>query len=245
MKYYVFYPDKPDIGTKLEAANQRAAAAQFFAQHPRSDDRLISVVPRGIFGTVVQFRTSDFLDDRTRQSIAEVLSPSDSYRQASRQYDFGGSLVLSAVLFGYDAVLTGSFLMTFLIGPIWLLVAIIKALIRRSNWSLSLYRIATPLVTMGLVFANAWLQSKVARSHAELIIQASKQYQQSHGNFPPTLDALVPEYLRSVPSAKYCLVFGNYWYTDFEGRHDLMWVEIPPFGRPYYLFEEARWGYLD
>src|SRR4029077_12640957 len=158
--------------------------------------------------------------------------------------DLRGSLVLGALLLGYD-VLTGSYLMTLFGGPIWLLVSLIKALIRRNNWSLSLYRIVIPLVTMGLVFANARLQSKIARSHAELIIQACKQYQKSHGIFPPTLHALVQEYLRSVPRAKYSLIFGDYWYSEWKGRHDLMWIEIPPFGRPYYIFEEARWGYLD
>ena len=70
MKYYVFYPDKPDIGKKLEAADQRTAAAEFFAQHSRSEDRLISVVPRGMLSTVVQFRTVEFMDDSMRQSMS-------------------------------------------------------------------------------------------------------------------------------------------------------------------------------
>jgi len=159
--------------------------------------------------------------------------------------DLRDSLILGAALFGYDAVLTGSFLMTLFVGPIWLLVAIIKALVWRNTWSRSIYRVAIPIATMALVFANAWVQSKIARANAEVIIQACKEYQKSHGIFPSTLDALVPKHLRSVPRAKYCLFLGNYWYTEWRGRQALMWMAIPPFGRPYYVFEEARWGYLD
>jgi hypothetical protein len=156
-----------------------------------------------------------------------------------------GGLILAALLLGYDAMLSGSFLLTLFVGPIWLLVAITKTLIRRNNLSLSMKRIVIPLVTMGIVFANAWLQSRIAHVNAELIIHACTQYQKSHGTFPPTLQALVPEFLSSVPRAKYSLVLGDYFYSEWEGKHDLMWVQIPPFGGPYYMFEEARLGYLD
>jgi hypothetical protein len=156
-----------------------------------------------------------------------------------------GSLILAYGLLGYDALLTGSFLMTFLAGPYWLLFAIARALVQRNNLLLSAKRIVLALVTMGIVFGNSWLQSRIAHRNAELIIHACTQYQKSHGSFPPTLETLVPEYLSSVPRAKYSLIFGGYLYSEWEGKHDLMWIQTPPFGRPYYMFEEARWGYLD
>jgi hypothetical protein len=51
-------------------------------------------------------------------------------------------------------------------------------------------------------------------------------------------------YLPTVPRAKYILFAGDFLYLTYKG-HRLMWVEIPPFGRPYYDFEEAKFGYLD
>jgi hypothetical protein len=70
MKYYVFYPDQPNIGIKIEAADPRAAAAGLFAQHPRFDDGCINVVPPGILSKVVQFRTPEFMDDAMRASLS-------------------------------------------------------------------------------------------------------------------------------------------------------------------------------
>lgn len=155
------------------------------------------------------------------------------------------SLIGAGVLFGVDIVIYGSFLFSVFAGPIWLLVAVAKAIFRRSDWGVSVARIVIPVVTLVLVFTNASLQSRMARANAERIIDAATRYGAATGAYPKTLDMLVPKYLDSVPPAKYALAFGDFMYTEFKGEHTLMWVSVPPFGRPYYKFEQARWGYLD
>jgi hypothetical protein len=156
-----------------------------------------------------------------------------------------GSLICAGVLLGVDIVVYGSFLFSMFVGPIWLLIAIARAIMHRRDWRLSVTRVVIPLVTLALVVGNAFLQSGIARANAERIITACTQYRASNGVYPKTMDVLVPKYLDSVPRAKYALVLGEFSYSELDGQHSLMWVSTPPFGRPYYNFERARWGYLD
>jgi hypothetical protein len=156
-----------------------------------------------------------------------------------------GSLMTAGVLLALDVLLYGSFLFSFFVGPIWLLFAIAKAIVRRNNWALALKRVLIPLITLGVVFGNAWLQSRVARVNAELIIDACARYKTNTGVYPAKLGDLVPGYMRSVPRAKYALLWGDFFYMDYKDQHSLMWIEIPPFGRPFYDFEKAKWGFLD
>lgn len=168
------------------------------------------------------------------------------------------SLIGAGIMLGLDGVLFGSALYSFFVCPIWFLVAVVKAIIRRQNWRVAVAKIAIPAVTLALVLGNARLQSLVAKAHAEKIIEASMQYQATNGIYPRTLHELVPKYLDSVPRAKYAFV-GEFYYWACGGRfpsvcarsgakdgqHMLMWIKIPPFGRPYYILEQAKWGYLD
>jgi hypothetical protein len=156
-----------------------------------------------------------------------------------------GSLIGAGVLLGIDVVVSGSFLFSMLLGPVWLLVAIPKAIIHRRDWRVSVTRVVIPLVTLVLVFGNASVQSRMARATAERIINACTRYQATNGIYPKTLGILIPKYLDSVPRARYALIFAEFRYWELNGQHTLMWVSVPPFGRPYYKFEEARWGYLD
>jgi hypothetical protein len=89
--------------------------------------------------------------------------------------------------------------------------------------------------------------SERARKSAEQIIAASRAFEQRHGRLPATLEELVPEFLPAVPPAKYSGPHFGFVYDvgPDSGRHVLSWTEHIPFGRPFYVFEEDRWGYLD
>jgi len=116
---------------------------------------------------------------------------------------------------------------------------------------------ATARATVGGVLGGAVLLVTVlrpnragsdrARKNAEQIIAASRAFQQKHGRLPATLEELVPEFLPSVPPAKYSGPHFGFVYDagPDSGRHVLSWTEHIPFGRPFYVFEEDRWGYLD
>ena len=89
--------------------------------------------------------------------------------------------------------------------------------------------------------------SERARKNAEQIIAACRAFHAQHGRFPLTLEELVPGFLPSVPPAKYAGPHFGFTYEVGPGdkRHVLGWTEVIPFGRPYYVLEEDRWGYLD
>ena len=155
-----------------------------------------------------------------------------------------GSLITAGVLLALDVLVYGSCLFSFFVGPIWLLVAIAKAIFRRNSWTLSTKRILIPMITLGIVFGNTVLQNGMARRHAEMIIKACTIYRADKGVYPTKLDELVPAYLSSVPRAKYDLFAGNFFYMIAD-EHLLMWVELPPFGQQVYDFEKAKWTHLD
>jgi hypothetical protein len=150
------------------------------------------------------------------------------------------------MLLFWDAVFTGSFLMSLLACPIWFLVSILKNTIQRPGWKLALIRVAIPALTLGLVLANDAVQYRIGNANAPLIIKACEDFHAANGKFPKTLDELVPQYLTSIPRAKYCLAFGEfrYWKLDDE-RALLEWCVMPPYGWKIYNFDDRRWGYLD
>ena len=85
----------------------------------------------------------------------------------------------------------------------------------------------------------------MAETNAARIITACEDYHAANGKFPQTLDDLVPQYMHSIPRAKYCMMFGEYRYWNMEGRHTLEWYAIPPYGRKRYNLEDKKWNYLD
>jgi hypothetical protein len=88
----------------------------------------------------------------------------------------------------------------------------------------------------------------MATGNAKRLIQACQKYREAHGDYPEKLSQLVPDYLGSVPMAKYCCFMGEFQYwssSDEPPRHLLLWCEFPPFGRHTYLFERGTWRYID
>ena len=157
------------------------------------------------------------------------------------------SVVAAAVLLAWDGALTGSYLMSSLVCPIWFLVSLLKNAIERPGWGLALVRIGIPVWTLGLVSANNAVQLGVAEANAQRVVTACEEYHAANGRFPKNLDELVPQYMNSVPIAKYCLgppsSFSYYNYSG--GTPKLVWQVVPPHYRKIYNFETRRWSYLD
>jgi len=87
--------------------------------------------------------------------------------------------------------------------------------------------------------------SERARTNAERIIAACRAFQARHGRLPDELEELVPDFLPELPPAKFDGPHFGFTYSVMHERHVLGWTHIIPFGRPFYVFEEDRWGYLD
>ena len=144
-----------------------------------------------------------------------------------------------------DAAVYGSILLSIFACPIWFLASAVKNIVKKPGWRIALIRLALPLLTLGIVVGNSALQSRIAKFNAERIVVAVEQFRSTNGSYPNKLDELVPRYLEAVPRAKFCLVFSEFMYLTSNEQHTLMWVSIPPFGRPTYNFEQRKWGYLD
>lgn len=118
-------------------------------------------------------------------------------------------------------------------------------------------RWGTPRERRRLVVAAAWLgfglaglaanrlNNALAADRAERVIGACERYQAKHGRLPERLEQITPDFLASVPRAKYTLVFGRFQYLSEKGGHWLVWTVLPPYGRQAYSFEEERWRFLD
>ena len=77
------------------------------------------------------------------------------------------------------------------------------------------------------------------------IVEAVESYRSPHGAYPRQLEELVPRFMAEVPSAKPVLMADKFRYWQHEGKPQLMYVEVPPFGRRVYSFEERTWQVID
>jgi hypothetical protein len=160
--------------------------------------------------------------------------------------DLGLSICGAFTLLFLDVVLFGSYLFSFPVCSIWFLVSILKNAIQRPGWKLAIIRISFPALTLALVLANNSVQLRIAESNAARIIKACEEFRAANGELPKTLDELVPEYLPSIPLAKYCLVLGEFRYWNRDEEHPtLTWYVVPPYCRKIYDYEERRWSILD
>jgi hypothetical protein len=155
------------------------------------------------------------------------------------------SLAGASILLAWDVGNSGSFLLSLMVCPFWLLGSVLNNLAQRPGWSVALVRIAIPGLTLGMALGINELQLRMAYANADRIINACNRFHADRGMYPSKLDELVPDYLASVPRAKYCLAWGEFVYFDWGDKHMLMWYYIPPYGRENYFLERGEWHFLD
>lgn len=85
----------------------------------------------------------------------------------------------------------------------------------------------------------------IARERAESLVMAVEQFNAKHGRYPERLEEIIPEFISEIPKAKYVVIADRFRYFKSDSRHSLMYVEIPPFGRRIYTFEDRKWTTLD
>lgn len=107
--------------------------------------------------------------------------------------------------------------------------------------------IAIYSIMMASVVATIQANNRIARGRADEIVAALKLYRSATGDYPVRLMELVPGYMPVVPRAKYTLMFNefDYHYDPTARRGFLMYVALPPFGRPTYRLDTDTWEYLD
>lgn len=165
---------------------------------------------------------------------------------------FKSTIILAAGLFVLDAFVLNQGVVALVIILFVLFVLMPRALwALRSSRRLYLERLTKTgiylLACVAVFVANA-MQNRMANRRAVEIGQACLAYHAKYRHYPQRLDELVPEFLPSVPLAKYSLggsaVFFYAWRPD-GGEPMLFYEAMPPFGRRFYHMETGRWEFLD
>ena len=171
--------------------------------------------------------------------------PEDVKPNIRRNCGIGGSIFAAILLLFFDVANSGSYLMSSIFCPVWLFISIVKNASQRPGWRVALLRIAIPILTLGVVWANNSFQWRIAEANAARIVKACEDFHAANGRFPKTLDELVPRYTPRVPRAKYCLTWGDFVYVNNQGTPILWWYVVPPYCCKIYNFEQHRWSCLD
>lgn len=156
------------------------------------------------------------------------------------------SLAAAVLILAWDVGLSGWFGASLIFCPIWFLVSLLKNTYQRPGWGLGLIRIAIPVVTLGIAWTNNSVQLRIANANAMQVVAACEEYHADHGKFPKSLNELVPQYMRSVPRAKYCVgPWCGFMYYFNQGNAMLVWYVVPPHYRRIYDFNTREWSTLD
>jgi hypothetical protein len=160
-----------------------------------------------------------------------------------------GAGLLLALFWGFDWLVMNVPFFGCLGAGLLALVFLVMGLLRRKNRKpagrLLLALSLASILCIGLTVATVRFNWHMGQKNAERIVVAVRAYQKDHdGAFPGSLEALVPHYMDRVPSSRIGIMSGYRYQTD-EFRTTLMWIRIPPFGRPGYDFVEDRWWYAD
>ncbi len=103
------------------------------------------------------------------------------------------------------------------------------------------------LAAISILVTNG-LQNRIADRKAIMVGDACEAYRAKYHHYPKQLSALVPEFIPSVPSAKYGLLGGEHFFyssRDDDAEPILFYQAVPPFGRRFYHMKSRSWGYLD
>ena len=161
-----------------------------------------------------------------------------------------GTVIAAGVIFVIDAFLMCQGVWS-LLGAVVLLIVTLATIRKTSNVRVVVARLAIAILLAPSVWASLYAQNELARARAATVIAAVDRYHAERGSYPKALADLVPTYLPSIPRAKY-QTFGEFTYIDgrtgdpgAEQRPILLYVALPPFGRPTYDFRSHSWGYID
>jgi len=106
--------------------------------------------------------------------------------------------------------------------------------VKNQNARPQFYKCVVYTVAAPLVFGTNHINNRIAGNRAIELVAVIEKYKDDQGEYPNNLESLVPEYLDSVPWAKYHAM-GEFRCYGGDA----------PFGRPTYWFGRQQWGYVD
>jgi hypothetical protein len=165
--------------------------------------------------------------------------------------NLANSACIAAVLFVGDAFMFNQGIIAPGVMIVCLLVFLPRALwslrTNRQLFRLRLAKVGIYIFGAMAVFTVNALQNQMADRRAIMIGKDCLAFHAKYQRYPESLNELVPEFLRSVPPAKYTLWGAPFFYVSRpEGGEPILYYQaLPPFGRRFYHMEKGYWGYLD
>lgn len=169
-------------------------------------------------------------------------------RRAARIPSLQGAILKASLLVFFDAFVLNQGIISALVGFGLLLIGLPLALLRRNELvrAARLRNLAIYGAAVALVFVLNGANNRLAKYRAEALVSAVQAFQQKYHRYPLTLNEMAPEFVDSIPLAKYTLGQNTFYYLGADkGDPILFYVSLPPFGRPLYRFGDNKWGYLD
>jgi hypothetical protein len=160
------------------------------------------------------------------------------------------TLCVAASIFVLDAVILNQGFVAVILILLALFVffpfAVLQRKRDRRKYEQRLVKIAIYVLTGVAVIGSNALQNRIADRRAIAIGNACLAYRAKYHQYPADLKELVPEFLGSVPAAKWGGQSFYYARALNPDHEPTLWYEaVPPFGRRFYHMESGGWGYLD
>jgi len=151
-------------------------------------------------------------------------------------------IVMDAVVLGAPLLATTAAFLSVTAGSLWVLAARRE----RGVFLTRLRAVAIVLGISGALTALGMYDSRLARERVTAVAESLKAYKAKHGDYPESLDALVPEYFAKLPKALTLGAGSRIRYLrGKDGSAELMYVSIPPFGRSVLRVDTGRWSFSD
>mgnify|MGYP006293129437 CR=1 FL=1 len=158
------------------------------------------------------------------------------------------SIIIAVFLFSFDAFVLNQDIIAFITLIIVLPILVISAMIYKTDKFLLKKRLITCsiyFIMAILILISNIINNRISISRANILIYACEKYKEKNNTYPKDLSALVPDFIDKIPIAKYTLLFNRFFYIARKNSHSLFYMDLPPFGRPTYLFERRYWVYID
>ena len=164
-----------------------------------------------------------------------------------------GAIIGAAALFVVDAFILNQGVLSFFVAFICLVGFVLlgmQSLVRRlrkkpNDWQLTAAKLAIVLAAALLSIAYVYLSNSMAEARTVRIAAACDSFNRKYQRYPHQLGELVPEFLPSVPHAKYVLnpLWSSFMYID-KGPL-ILYYAMPPFGRRVYHLQSKTWTHMD
>lgn len=158
-----------------------------------------------------------------------------------KRYAFGafGVFVLDGLFFQWRII-------SFAIAGISVISATVRLLRKHSTWREERWRAGPFVLAALLTYAVVGANNAMSRRRALVIAHALDEYHAKYQHYPEDAGALVPEFLPSIPLARYTLFWPVFIiHLPVDGEPSVSFINAMPEVRAFYRVEQHTWGYRD